>query len=395
MRAVGVVAEYNPLHNGHRYHLEQARELTGADVVVVVMSGNFVQRGEPALLDKWQRAELALAAGADLVIELPVFYAVQPSHIFAQGALRLLNALGVTDLVFGSEHPEVDFLDLAKQAPSVTSGNSFSDRRQTFASAYAQSLEAATGFELTDPNDILAFGYAMAVHQLDLPITLRPIARKTAAYHDQVIPAEGAIASASSIRLALHKGKFDKVAPVVPASTTAALTEKPTTLGFEKRFWPLLQYRLLTDTVGQLGQVYQMAEGMEYRLVNTAAAKDGPQGYQSFIKSVKSKRYTFARIQRTLLYTLLNIKVDQMQAAMADPYLRVLGFSDAGQAYLNQIKKIVTLPLINRVDLGLAKANLRLDYKAGQVWQLLADQPAPVQDVGRRPIHWEPGKENL
>lgn len=390
MKAVGIIAEYNPFHNGHAYHLQEAKRVTGADVAVVVMPGNFVQRGEPAILDKWERTKLALHNGADLMVELPVFDAVQPGHLFAQGAVQILAALGVHDLVFGSEHPDVDFMDLAKKAAAIESEGQFTDRTQTFASAYAAQLEEKTGFKLEDPNDILAFSYAKAVLASDVEMDLHPIARKQAAYHDQLIDEVQDIASASSIRLALHKGKWEKVEKVVPADTLKALKEKPTSLSFEKPFFDLLRYRLLTDTVGQLGQVYQMAEGLEYRLVGVATAKEAPQSYQSFIRAVKSKRYTFARMQRTMLYTLLNIKVDQMQAAMADSYIRLLGFTDEGQAYLSEVKRRARLPIISRVDQGLAKANLRLDYKAGLVWQLLAGQAASQegQDLARRPIHY-------
>ncbi|MCT3073947.1 nucleotidyltransferase [Leuconostoc citreum] len=388
MKAVGLVTEYNPFHNGHIYHIQQAKAVTGADVVIAVMSGNFVQRGEPALFDKWTRTQAALANGVDLVIELPTFYAVQPSHLFAEGAIKLLTALGVEDVVFGSEHATVDFLNLAKQAPSVQGGKAFQEKNQTFAQAYATQLESETGFKLEDPNDILAFGYAKAILNLNSPIKLHAIQRVAAGYHDQSFTDDQTIASASSIRLALHKGKLEKVKGVVPNQTLVDISSANHTVDFESQFWPLLKYRLMTDTIGQLGQVYQMAEGLEHRLAAVALGEPGPQSYQSFIKAVKSKRYTFARIQRTLLYTLLNVKVDQMQAAMQDPYLRILGFTDKGQAYLNGAKKTTTLPLISKVDQHLAKANLRLDFKAGKLWQLLAREPDQQQDIARQPIHF-------
>ncbi|RDF88589.1 nucleotidyltransferase [Leuconostoc mesenteroides subsp. mesenteroides] len=389
MQAVGIITEYNPFHNGHIYHIQQAKKLTGADVVVAVMSGNFVQRGEPALFDKWQRTQMALENGVDLVIELPTFFAVQSSHIFADGAIQLLSALGVDNIVFGSEHPEVDFLSIAKQAPTIAEGQEFKNHTQTFASAYAKQLEAETSFKLEEPNDILALGYASAILNQQANIGIIPIHRAEANYHDANFTDEQSIASASSIRLALHKGKTEKIKNVVPEATKVALATAANTIDFESNFWSMLKYRLTTDTVGQLGQIYQMAEGLEHRFAKTALNDSGPQSYQSFIKSTKSKRYTFTRIQRTLLYTLLNIKVDQMQAAMQDPYLRILGFTSTGQQYLNEIKKQVTLPLISKVDSSLAKSNLRLDYKAGKVWQLLANEGAPTQDVTRMPLYWE------
>ena len=394
MKAVGLITEYNPFHNGHAYHIARAKEVTGADTVVVVMSGNFIQRGEPAILDKWTRANLALQNGVDVVIELPFFYAVQPSHLFARGAVQLLAAMGIEDIVFGAEHADVDWLDLARKAPQADKlGDAqVKDKSQTFASAYAQELEAQTGFVLSDPNDILALGYATAVLELDLAekVTLHAIAREQAEYHDKDIDDTKQIASASAVRLALHKGKWAKIEHVVPAQTFKALQEKPNTTNFEDKFWALLRYRLLTDTVGQIGGTYQMAEGLEHRLTAMTLGEPGPQSLQSYIKAVKSKRYTYARIQRTLLYTLLNIKVDQMQAAMADPYLRLLGFSSQGQAWLNANKKAFTLPLISRMDVGLAKANLRLDYKAGKIWQMLAEgDKVPAQDISRVPLFVE------
>jgi predicted nucleotidyltransferase len=389
MKAVGLVTEYNPFHNGHAYHAAKAKEITGADVVVAVMSGNFIQRGEPAILDKWTRANMALQNGVDLVIELPVFYAVQPSHLFAKGAVQLLAAMGIQDDVFGAEHADVDWLDLAKQAPQAENFGDGQSRNQTFASAYAQELAAQTGFVLEDPNDILALGYAKAVLDLGLEgqMHLHAISRLEAGYHDTEIADQQQIASASAVRLALHKNKWEKITNVVPPQTLKALREKPNTTHFEGAFWQLLRYRLLTDTVGQIGGTYQMAEGLEHRLTAMTMGEPGPQSLQSYIKAVKSKRYTYARIQRTLLYTLLNIKVDQMQAAMADPYLRLLGYTTQGQSFLNAEKKNFTLPLISRVDMGLAKSNLRLDYKAGKLWQMLAEgDKIPAQDVSRVPL---------
>ena len=162
MHAVGLVTEYNPFHNGHIYHIEQAKKITNADVVVAVMSGNFTQRGEPTILDKWQRTRAALANGVDLVVELPVFMAVQPSHRFAAGALQLLNDLQVTDVVFGAEHPLWDFSKLVT-AERHFNEKSFEQFNATYATQFNQQLNELTGHQLTDPNDILAFAYYKAI----------------------------------------------------------------------------------------------------------------------------------------------------------------------------------------------------------------------------------------
>ena len=149
MKAVGMVVEYNPFHNGHRYHLQQAKKISGADVTVAVMSGNFTQRGEPTIVDKWSRARAAVMNGVDLVIELPVFYAVQPAHRFAGGALSLLNALGVDSIVFGSEHPEWDFARLVK-AEEAFNQESFNKYNATYATQFNEQLKEQTGVTLVD-----------------------------------------------------------------------------------------------------------------------------------------------------------------------------------------------------------------------------------------------------
>ncbi|MFR6560392.1 MAG: nucleotidyltransferase family protein, partial [Weissella confusa] len=181
MEAVGLVTEYNPFHNGHAYHVAQAKAVTGADTVVAVMSGNYVQRGVPAVFDKWRRTELALAGGVDIVFELPFAFAVQPAHIFARGAVQLLADAGVSSIVFGAEHAELDFLALAQQARErLAADDHFSaDYSQTYATAFNDVLAEVVGFRLTDPNDMLGFAYATAVIELGLAdqIRLQPIQR--------------------------------------------------------------------------------------------------------------------------------------------------------------------------------------------------------------------------
>lgn len=374
MHAVGLVTEYNPFHNGHRYHLSQARELTHAEVVVAVMSGNFTQRGEPTLLDKWQRAQAALTNGVDLVVELPIFMAVQPAHRFAAGALELLAALGVDDVVFGAEHPKWDFKQLVAAEQNFTA-SSFSQYNATFATQFNEQLKDQTGLSLTDPNDILSFGYYKAQINERLPLRLHPIQRRGSQYHDERI--EGKIASASAIRQAvLEHGDFKQAVPVQTAQQLQKLQQVPSW----DAMYPMLRNQLIQAPVEQLAQIYQMAEGLEYRMKDAAQRN---LSFAGFMKAVKTKRYTYAHLLRVYLYTILQLTESQVSDHLKRPYLHVLGFNERGRDYLHSIKKQVELPLLTKIDQNLRDDLLNLDYRAGKLYQTFT----PVeQDLKHVPV---------
>lgn len=374
MHAVGLVTEYNPFHNGHRYHLSQARELTHAEVVVAVMSGNFTQRGEPTLLDKWQRAQAALTNGVDLVVELPIFMAVQPAHHFAAGALELLAALGVDDVVFGAEHPKWDFKQLVAAEQNFTASG-FSQYNATFATQFNEQLKDQTGLSLTDPNDILSFGYYKAQINGQLPLRLHPIQRRGSQYHDERI--EGKIASASAIRQAvLEHGDFKQAVPVQTAQQLQKLQQVPSW----DAMYPMLRNQLIQAPVEQLVQIYQMAEGLEYRMKDAAQRN---LSFAGFMKAVKTKRYTYAHLLRVYLYTILQLTESQVSDHLKRPYLHVLGFNERGRDYLHSIKKQVELPLLTKIDQNLRDDLLNLDYRAGKLYQTFT----PVeQDLKHAPV---------
>ncbi|MEE6677375.1 nucleotidyltransferase [Limosilactobacillus fermentum] len=372
MKAVGLVVEYNPFHNGHRYHLAQAKRLTGADVVVAVMSGNFTQRGEPTILDKWSRTLAALQNGVDLVVELPVADAVQPAHRFAMGALSLLNDLQVADVVFGAEHPDWDFAAMVKAEQDFNQA-AFHQFNNTYATQFNQQLEAVTGHALTDPNDILAFAYHRAKAAGDFGFQLQPIQRVNNHYADQQLT--GAISSAGAIRQAV-KGHQD-VTETVPAQTASALA-KLTTIPNWEQLYPLLANQLIQTPAPLLEQTYQVKEGLENRLKEAA---ERHRDFTSFLRAVKTKRYTYGRLMRVAFYLTLNLSDQDM--ANYHPYHRVLGFTAAGQAYLHQVKKELSYPLITKVNQRMKNAELALDYRAGKLYQFFG---TPEQDLTRGPI---------
>ena len=374
MHAVGLVTEYNPFHNGHIYHIEQAKKITNADVVIAVMSGNFTQRGEPTILDKWQRTRAALANGVDLVVELPVFMAVQPSHRFAAGALQLLNDLQVNDVVFGAEHPSWDFPKLVT-AERHFNEKSFEQFNATYATQFNQQLNELTGHQLTDPNDILAFAYYKAIIDNQYPIALHPINRLGSQYHDQTVT--GTIASASAIRRAveLHEA-IDRVTPAETVTALAKLKKLPKW----EQLYPLLRNFLIQTPVEELHQIYQMAEGLEYRYREAAECE---LTFQGFIHRVKTKRYPYSRLLRVCLYAVMEITNSQIAQAGAHPYLHVLGFTERGQGYLHQVKKKVEYPLLTKIGQDEHDGLVNLDYRVGKLYQMFTDVE---QDVKHAPI---------
>lgn len=374
MRAVGLITEYNPLHNGHRYHLQQAKQLSGADCTVAVMSGNWLQRGEPAILDKWTRAQLALQAGVDLVVELPVFYATQPAHLFARGGVEILGALGVDSLVFGAEHPELDFERLTTALAEHTAA--FKHYNATYATQFNAALKAATGVTLTHANDMLSFCYYVANQRLAHPMTLIPIQRQHADHGEAAIT-DTHFASGTAVRKAAFAQQWDELAGVVPASTLHQLRTQR--LQRWDDFWPLLQYQLLTASIAQSGSYDQMAEGLEYRMHEMAQTATD---FDDFIHQVKSKRYTYTRLQRVATAALLQLTQTEVQRAQTQNYVRVLGFNTTGQAYLHQVKKTLSLPLYTKINKDLRLHALSLDYRAGRVYQLIN---GASQDLYRKP----------
>ncbi|BDZ30733.1 nucleotidyltransferase [Lactiplantibacillus sp. WILCCON 0030] len=378
MQAVGLITEYNPLHNGHLYHLQQAKAVTGADCSVVVMSGNWLQRGEPAILDKWTRTQLALAAGVDLVIELPVFYATQPAHLFARGGVELLTALGCQSLVFGAEHPGLDFEQLLTALPKTQAA--FKHYNATYATQFNTALQATTGMTLTKANDMLGFCYYLANEQFGRRLQLVPIQRQKADHSESQIVATSQFASGTAIRAAATQQAWSQIKPVVPAATLDQLrTQRLQTWA---DFWPYLHYQLLTGAIEQTHQYDQMAEGLEYRFKEMAQSATS---FTDFMARVKSKRYTYTRLQRVATAALLQLTSAEVQTAQAHNYVRVLGFNPTGQAYLHQIKKQLELPLYTKINKDLRRHGLALDYRAGRIYGLINGQS---QDLYRRPIQF-------
>lgn len=373
MKAVAIVAEYNPFHNGHLYQLTQAKQQTQADVVIALMSGNWMQRGEPAIFDKWQRARAALNHGIDLVVELPFATAVQPANLFAMGAVCLASELNASYLSFGAENPTMDYQTLIDHQPDATVFRRFD---QTYATLYQQFLNESTGIKLNQPNDILAYSYANANHQLGNPIQLVPIQRLGSQHNDQDLNINRQISSATAIRKTIIKQQLQLLDLTVPKATLELIKDNQP-LNWTQ-FWPLLRYELVETPINELHQIYQMTEGIEYRLKKAA---EKATSFDEFVHLVKTKRYTYARIRRLCVYVLTHAYDTEVKKAT--DYARILGFTATGQRYLNQLKKEIAIPMITKMTDDLSRGMMALDYRAGMLIQLINNQP---QDFYQRPI---------
>lgn len=375
MQATGIIAEYNPFHNGHLYHISEAKRLT-RQPVIVAMSGSFMQRGEPAILSKWQRAALAVRCGADLVLELPCAFTLRSAEHFAAGGVSLLAATGcVNTLCCGAESAETDFLTLARIACSEAAQSELQallKHGASYASAWEKVFTAhgsTLAKPLNSPNDILALCYTKAITSSGYSIKPLYVARRDAGYNSTAI--SGILASATAIRQSLIKGT-DSWQQAVPDAVRNALPDA----GYdESLLWQLICYRLRLLSPAQIKERTECSEGLENRLKQAADCFS----LSEAVADISNKRYTASRCRRLLLQLLLGEECSAWQQKTA-AYLRVLAFNDTGRTLLKEIKKAASLPLITKLGRGWqydaklsdnAKEQLALELKATDIWSLL------------------------
>ena len=373
MQATGIIAEYNPFHNGHLYHIQETKRLT-QQPVIVVMSGSFMQRGEPAVLSKWQRASCAVQGGADLVLELPCVFTLRSAEFFAKGAVQLLAATGcVNTLACGTEHPQSDFEAAASLACSAKAQTRLRELLQSGLS-YAQAWEKILGANTTfrTPNDILALEYTKALLQTATDIQPLYLQRTDEGYNSTSIA--NSIASASAIRRAMADGN-ESWQQAVPDYTHAALA----TGGYDAQLlWLLLKYRLRLLSPQQLAERCEASEGIENLLRKAADCAS----LQSALAACSSKRYTASRIRRLLLQILLD-RPKAVWQQQTPAYMRVLAFNNIGRQLLHRMKTSAQLPIINKLgknalcnDSVAYRTQLSAEVTATDLWSLLQKDAA-------------------
>ncbi len=409
MSTVGVIVEYNPLHNGHLYHLQQSKKITESDNVVAVMSGHFLQRGEPALADKWARTEMALHAGCDLVLELPVAYSAQPAQWFAYGAVSILEATGVVDSVcFGSESGDLESLEsmstlLAEEpqelaallADRLKEGLPYPSAFTAAAKTYLQGKGmGGLAFSLEQPNHTLGLHYLISLRKINSSITPYTVRREKSDYGQSDIT-DVQIASATALRKLLlgQTGSLEQLAPYAPASTLEIL-QREVNAGRAPIHWEHysrpLYHELFRQDDTQIASYAEVTEGLEYRI--RSILPDLPElSVTALLQGLKTKRYTRTKLQRTLLRILLGHRKEMLttqRLANGVEYIRVLGFNERGQRLLHDMRDKATVPVITSA----AKGNwpyLALDARATAVYSLAfrnSDSAAAMRDYTRPPI---------
>ncbi len=341
MDVVGIICEYNPFHNGHIYHLNKVKELFPNSLIILVMSGNFTQRGIPSIINKWDKTEIALKYGVDLVIELPFVFATQGADIFAKGAISILKELDVNYLVFGSESDDIDNLfklaDISLNNPLYQEKiKSYLDEGINYPTALSKALEDFSNTTITTPNDLLGFSYIKEIIRQNANI--KPISiKRTNDYHSNEL---GIISSATSIRNSLILNEDIKMA--VPKEIVELTREK---LYIQDDYFKFLKYKI--ETTDDLSIYQTVDEGIANRIKKYIRVACN---WNELVDMIKTKRYTYNKINRMLIHILCGFTKELANKFKDISYIRILGFNELGQKYLNKIKKQVTVPILTKFD---------------------------------------------
>lgn len=348
-KVLGIVAEYNPFHNGHFYHMQESKKITEADSCICVISGNFTQRGEPSIVNKWAKTYMALCCGADLVIELPTIYSISSAENFASGAIKIFDSLKiVTDISFGAECNDLATLNnianVFYSEPAnyktilnheLKRGLSYPMARENAVLMYLNDIKRYANV-LSNSNNILAIEYLKALKQRKSMIQPNIVPRKNVYYNDQKIVDD--FASATAIRKLMLNREYAEVRKVVPRSTYQIIGEEykknHIILGI-KKYEKEIIYALRVMPIEEIQNLPDVNEGLEFAIKKAASETND---IEELIEKVKSKRYTQTRIQRILVYVLLGItKKDMEDSKKMVPYVRVLGFNSREKILISEI----------------------------------------------------------
>lgn len=394
-RILGIIAEYNPLHSGHFHHLKTAIDETKADYTIIALSGNFVQRGEPAIFDKWVRAEMALRAGADLVIEIPTYFVLQSAEGFARSGVSLLANCGITDLSFGSESGDVrslqrlaDWLESPKAQSSIVtslkSGISYAAAIQRSAENQGGEIAKLAGI-LARANNILAIEYLRAIKRTSEMVNIHTV-KRIGPQHGSLVTGE--FASATAIRKLLHGGRIEQAREFIPPQLAQFFTATLKDCVFTEDFSHAILYSLCVTATDILRTLPACSEGLENRLKTAVLHAENA---FDLVQEVKTKRYPLTRIQRLLMQTMLQFQTVTTMHNYA-PYLRILGCSPSGKRLLSGIVKLNKSPLVysardvHRLSPS-AKTLLDLDIRAAQIYNLARSPKARYEDLDKTPVN--------
>lgn len=369
MNVIGIVVEYNPFHNGHLYQIKKIKELYPNSIIIIVMSSSFTQRGELSILNKWEKTEIALYYGIDLIVELPFIFATQSADTFAKGAITILNNLFIDTLVFGSE--TTDLNKLMNIAKVQLENKEFDIRTKTYLkeglnypTALSKVIKELTNYSAIESNEILAISYIKEILTQNKNINIVPILRNKN-YED--IKLSEKITSATRIRNKLKAN--EKIKNYVPKYTYKYL--KNININYDKYFL-LLKYKILSSK--DLTIYVDVNEGIENKLIESAIKS---KSLEELINNTKSKRYTYNKICRMLNHILLDFTKEDVKKYNKIDYIRILGFSKKGKNYLNKIKKNMTIPLISKFNNNYEMLNY--EFKITKLYSLLMEDESIIE----------------
>ena len=362
---IGIICEYNPFHNGHMHHLEEIKKMFNDKPIVLVMSGNYTQRGDTSIIDKWDKTDIALTLGVDLVIELPFVFATQGADIFAHGAIQILNELGCEYLVFGSETNDIEKL---KEMAKVQVNNrkfdnivkDYLDDGINYPTALANAIYDLTGKKVSKPNDILGISYIKEIIKLNSKI--KPICIKRNDNYN-CLELSDFYSSASSIRYAL-KNNVD-IKKEVPSYVLRFLDNN---LHFIDDYFSILKYTILVND--DLEKFESVDEGLNTRIKKHIVSS---KSLDELILKVKTKRYTYNRLNRMFTHIICNFTKEEANLFKDIEYIRVLGFNIKGKQILNKIKKSTSVPIITNFS-DIKCKMLDIEFRATTVYASVLDE---------------------
>ena len=372
MRKIGIICEYNPFHNGHIYHLNKIKEMYPDSLIILVMSSSFTERGEISILNKWEKTDIALNYGVDLVVELPFIYATQSSDIFSKGAIAILKELKVDTIVFGSESNDANKL---KMLADIALNNkdydkivkSYLDKGENYPTSLSLALKDITNQEITLPNDLLGLSYTKEIIKQKANIEIVTI-KRTNDYHS--LNLNNDMASATAIRKNLHNPDIVKY---VPKETYHYLQNKKD----NNNYFNFLKYKILTEQEG-ISKYQTVDEGLHNRILKYI---DEVNTIDELILKIKTKRYTYNKLQRMATHILCGLTKEEA-CHLTLKYIRVLGFNTQGKKYLNSIKKEIKIPIITNYEKKYAEL-LKLETKVDKLYALIMEEDNSYK---RKPI---------
>lgn len=375
MNVIGVIAEYNPFHLGHLYQINKIKEMYKDSIIIAIVSSSFTQRGDVSILNKWDKARIALDNGIDLVIELPYFYAGQSSDIFAKGAVTILNYLGIDTLVFGMESDDINNLKLMAdiQLNDKNYNNivkEYLSNGYNYPTALSKAIKDILNLDIYLPNDLLALSYIKQVKLINNNINVIGI-KRTNDYHSKEITSN--IVNASLIR-EQFKNNLD-ISNFIPSYNTNKLYNVSV-----NDFYPLLKYQILNN-INNLDKFLTVDEGIDNRIKKYIKNSNN---WDELVNNIKTKRYTYNKINRMLMHILFNLTKEEAKDIVID-YVRVLGFNSKGRSYLNKIKKNKDINIVTNYKDGISKL-FDLENRVNNIYAIIVDNKLIYEEYSHNPI---------